>query len=268
MSIRDFHPRAREQKGISTFQNILLLTLLGLTIAVQISYPLIHGDLLRYITISTTILSTLFCLYHAILHKGTPLAFSLFFITIIYAWLAEYIGITAHWPFGFYHYDPSLGIQLFKVPVIVPCAWFSIVYPIYLGTAVAVKSWKFLYAAVGVACWDLFIDPEMVSAHRWVWEKIHPSFPGESMIPASNFFGWVFAGLGLFALLFLLPQSTRKNGATFTYPYLYLWWTLVSGVIGNAFFFHHLSVALVGGIFLGGWLLPIVYRKQLGDSEF
>jgi putative membrane protein len=267
MSIRDFHPRVREQKGISTFQNISLLALLAITITLQIAFPLIHGDLLRYDTVVSIIFSTLFCLYHAILHKGTPLALALFVITIIYAWFAEYLGVNIHWPFGFYHYDPSLGFEILKVPFIVPFAWFSFVYPVYLGTVVAFKSWKFLYAALGVAVWDLFIDPEMVGTHRWVWEKLHPSFPGESMIPLSNFFGWVFAGLALFAILFALPQGTRKNGATFTYPYLYLWWSIFAGIVGNAFFFHRVGTAIVGGIFFIAWIMPIVYRKQLGDSE-
>ena len=267
MAMRDFRPRVREQRGISSVQSTILASFFGLTILLQISYPLIHGDILRYVTILIVVRNSLFCLYHAILNKGTPIALAIFFITICYAYLAEFIGVKLHWPFGFYHYDPSLGYSLAGIPFLVTLAWFSIVYPVLLSAQRAMKNWKFLYAAVGIAVWDLFLDPEMVHDHRWVWEKTTPHFPFEPTIPLSNFFGWVLAGIGLFALILLLPVTSRRNGATFTMPYLFLWWTLFSGVVGNALFFHRPGVAFIGGVFFLAWMLPVIYRNQLGNSE-
>lgn len=267
MTIRDFRPRTREQRGISTVQSTILASFLGLTIIFQIGYPLLHGDWLRYLTISIVIFSALFCLYHAILNKGTPIAFAIFFITISYAYLAEFIGIKLHWPFGFYHYDPSLGISLNGVPLLVPIAWFTIVYPVLIATTRTIKSWRFLYAALGIAAWDLFLDPEMVHDHRWIWEKHSPHFPFESAIPLSNFFGWLLAGIGLFSLLLLMPESSRRNGATFTMPYIYMCWVLFTDVVGNAFFFHRPGVAFIGGVIFFAWFAPVIYRNQLGDSD-
>ena len=267
MTIRDFRPRVREQRGISPVQTSILLSFFAITVLLQICYPLTHGNLLRYVTFLIVIFSALFSLYHAILNKGTPVAFAIFFITITYSYTAELIGVKLHWPFGFYHYDPSLGFSFAGVPFLVTLAWFSIVYPVLISAQRALKNWKFLYGALGIAAWDLFLDPEMVHDHRWIWEKTSPHFPLEAGIPLSNFFGWLLAGIGLFSLLLLLPVTSRRNSATFTLPYLYLWWSIISGVIGNAFFFHRPGVAFIGGLIFLAWMVPVIYKKQLGDSE-
>ena len=41
----------------------------------------------------------------------------------------EVLGVHTGWPFGVYEYDASLGVQLFGVPLIVPCAWVMMVHP-------------------------------------------------------------------------------------------------------------------------------------------
>ena len=53
MSIRHYNPRRRRRGGISPKARNLLFFFLGLTIALQISYPLIDGEPLRLVTIAT-----------------------------------------------------------------------------------------------------------------------------------------------------------------------------------------------------------------------
>ena len=53
MSIRQYRQRNNRRHGISANQNLSLFLLLILAIAIQISYPLVEGDSLRYVTIFT-----------------------------------------------------------------------------------------------------------------------------------------------------------------------------------------------------------------------
>jgi len=53
MSIRHYNPRRRRRGGISPNSRNFLYGLVGLTIALQISYPLIGGEALRIVTIAT-----------------------------------------------------------------------------------------------------------------------------------------------------------------------------------------------------------------------
>jgi hypothetical protein len=53
MSIRHYNPRRRRRGGISPQARNFLFLFVGLTIALQILYPLIEGEALRVVTIAT-----------------------------------------------------------------------------------------------------------------------------------------------------------------------------------------------------------------------
>ena len=111
------------------------------------------------------------------------------------------VGVKTGWPFGRYHYDHSLGVQIFGVPLLVPFAWIMLSYPILIAARRAAAHWVFIYGGLGLMIWDLFLDPQMVDAGRWSWKLVGPHVPYEPMIPLSNAAGWLFAGMGLMALL-------------------------------------------------------------------
>jgi len=116
--------------------------------------------------------------------------------------------------------------------------------------------------------WDLFLDPQMVAAHRWTWKIDGPHVPFQPEIPLSNAAGWLFAGMGLMAILnFALPQERRKRGANSTVIDLILMWTWFSGVVGNLFFFHRPGVALLGGLVFGLVLLPYLFQARFGRPD-
>jgi putative membrane protein len=116
--------------------------------------------------------------------------------------------------------------------------------------------------------WDLFLDPQMVAAGRWSWDVVGPHVPFQPEIPLSNTAGWLFAGMGLMALLnLILPKERRKSGINSTVPDLFLAWTLFSGVIGNLFFFDRAGVALIGGIAFVIWAAPYLFVISFGKPD-
>jgi putative membrane protein len=269
MSIRQYRPRRNNRHGAS--RNLVFLTV-GFaitTIICEIAYPLTHGRALTNLTITTVYVAALTMALHALIAFGKKFLTIFLTITLIYGFLVEEIGVKSGWPFGTYHYDHSLGIQLAGVPLLVPCAWVMMAYPVLIAARKVAHNWAFLYGGLALMAWDIFLDPQMVAAGRWHWKMVGPHSPFASQIPLSNTAGWLFAGMGLIALLNkLTPQERRKNGASTTIPDLFLAWTLFAGVVGNIFFFHRPGLGLFGGFLFAGIMAPYLFALRFGRPDF
>jgi len=268
MSLRQYRPRNNRRQGISANQSFGLYLLLVLSIAIQISYPLVSGDSLRYVTIITVVAGALLMLMHSLISYGLRYFITFGSVTFIFALIIEIVGSKTGWPFGNYSYDDSLGIKIFGVPILVPFAWIMMSHPVLIAARKTVPSWAFIYGGAGLMVWDLFLDPQMVAAGRWTWEVVGAHVPFQPEIPLSNLAGWLFAGMGLMALLNLvLPKERRKKGVNSTIPDIFLGWTLFSGVVGNLFFFNRPGVALLGGIAFTLWISPYLFVASFGKPD-
>ena len=268
MSIRQYRPGSNRRHGISANQSLGLYLLLILAIAIQISYPLVSGNILRFVTIFTVITGAVLMLAHSLLSYGFRYFVTFASFTFVFALLVEIIGSKTGWPFGSYVYDDSLGIKIAGVPVLVPFAWIMMAHPVLIAARKTIPSWAFLYGGAGLMVWDLFLDPQMVAAGRWSWDVVGPHVPFQPEIPLSNSAGWLFAGMGLMALLnLILPKERRKAGVNSTIPDLFLAWTIFSGVVGNLFFFDRIGVALVGGLAFAIWIAPYLFVISFGKPD-
>jgi len=268
VTIRQFRPRRHSRRSVSGKQLFFLyLGLLGV-IGLQIAYPLVHGNVLRYITIATVSVGAATMILHSFLAYGTFFATSFTILTFIYSLAVETIGVKSGWPFGRYTYDHSLGVQVFGVPLLVPFAWIMLSYPIFLAARRAAAHWVFIYGGIGLMIWDLFLDPQMVDAGRWSWKLVGPHVPFEPQIPLSNAAGWLFAGMGLMGLLNkVLPHDRRKKTIKSTVPDILLLWTLFGGVVGNIFYFHHKDIAIFVGSLFFLYLLPYLFQLRFGRPD-
>jgi putative membrane protein len=253
------------RRQVAGWKLFVLYATLVVAIGLQISYPLIEGESLRLVTIATVYWAAAAMFLHAILAYGVIYALQFLFITFTYALLVEQIGSKTGWPFGTYEYSGSLGYQIYGVPLVVPFAWVMLAHPIFIAARKVTKNWVFLYGGLGMMAWDLFLDPQMVSAERWVWDFNGTSVPFQPEIPLSNAFGWLLTGMGLMAILNLALRKDRRKVATSTaVPDFFLMWTWFSGVVGNLFFFDRPGVALIGGVVFGLVLLPYIFLLRFG----
>lgn len=237
-------------------------------IGLEIAYPLIHGDALRIDTLATVYIAAAVVLFHSLLAYGYRFAFTFAVVTFGYSLGIEVLGVKTHWPFGTYHYSHSLGLQLFGVPLLVPFAWMMLSYPILLAARRVASHWVFFYGGLGLMIWDLFLDPQMVDAGRWTWKLEGPRVPYEPMIPLSNAAGWLFAGMGLMALLNrLLPLGRRKKSISSLVPDLLLLWSIIAGVIGNIFYFHHKDIGIFVGILFALLTAPYFFQRRFGRPD-
>ncbi|CAB4665411.1 unannotated protein [freshwater metagenome] len=263
--MNQYSPRRYKRRGISQGSQLFLNLTLAIAILLQVAYPLVDGETLRLLTLATVYFAAGAMLLHAYLAFGWRYVTTYIAITFTFALAIEQMGVRTGWPFGSYSYDPSLAYQIFGVPLVVPFAWMMMAHPVLVVARRITKNWVFLVGGFAMMGWDLFLDPQMVAAHRWTWTLVESGIPFEPEIPISNAAGWLFAGMGLIALLHAtLPRERRKGGAGFSAVEIFIAWTFFAGVIGNFFFFDRPAVGLWAGIIFACTYGPYAFTRWLG----
>ena len=267
MSIRNFRPPRDLRRRITPLQSALSISVLTVAIFLQISYPLLEGEALRLVTLAFVYWAAGAMLLHALFAYRFKFAFRFLLITFCYALAVEQIGFRTTWPFGAYEYSGTLGYQIYGVPLVVPFAWIMMAHSIFIAARRLAPKLVFLVGGYGLMAWDLFLDPQMVSAGRWTWQIDGRTIPFQSDIPLSNAFGWLLTGIGLMALLNVaLPRERRSLGSSRAVPEFFLAWTWIGGIIANLFYFDRPGVAFIGGVGLGvvviGYFLSVRFGRR------
>jgi uncharacterized membrane protein len=162
-----------------------------------VALPVIPGGLNSLIVILL-----LFCLWHASSVLGVRLTLAFFAITTVTSWIFEEAGVVTGLVYGSYHYTATLGPWLGSVPVLIPLAWFMLVYPSYVVANLIVDGWPLgtpggrghlvrlaLVGALVMTAWDLVVDPILSgpTVGAWVWERGGPYYG----VPVQNYLGWI-----------------------------------------------------------------------------
>jgi uncharacterized membrane protein len=148
--------------------------------------------------------------------------------------------------------------RLLGVPLIIPLAWTWMAWPAWLaaGGLVSPLAGRVLVAGVGLASWDLFLDPQMVAERYWVWSGSFHGLPGVPDVPVGNYVGWLLVALVMMALLYRVPATSRDDAPMHA---LYLW-TYCSSVLAHAVFLGLPWSALWGGLGMGLVAVPLGVR--------
>jgi len=162
-----------------------------------VALPVIPGGLNGLVVILL-----LFSLWHASVALGVRLTLAFFAITTVTSWIFEEIGVATGLVYGSYHYTATLGPWLGSVPVLIPLAWFMLVYPSYVVANLIVDGWPVgtpggrghlvrlaLVGALVMTAWDLVVDPILSgpTVGAWVWERGGPYYG----VPVQNYLGWI-----------------------------------------------------------------------------
>ncbi len=249
--------------------------LLAALILTQICYPLTDGKLRAGLTVATVLLGYLLSVSHALLTRGTRTACALVATATFGGFAVEAVGVATGFPFGTYVYSGQLGPKLLGVPLIIPLAWTWMSWPAWLAAARLAhrRSARIAIAALGLAAWDLFLDPQMVAEGYWRWRAATPALPGVPGIPIGNYLGWLgFALVLMTAFSFFFPEiSGEAAGSTPTddLPIMALWcWTYASSVLAHAVFLGLPASAAWGGGVMGLAVIPLLSRMtRLGTAS-
>lgn len=220
--------------------------LAGLTVLLQVAYPLVHGTARDQLTVATVIAFFAASSSHALQQRGRAWTARFLAVTVGGGLLVEAVGVAIGFPFGSYRYGGQLGPSLLGVPLVVPLAWAMLAYPAHaaglrLGHRVLATAWA-------LAAWDLFLDPQMVREGYWTWESAGPALNG---IPLTNHVAWLVVALLMAAALPARPADDRL-------PLVLLTWVWGSSVLANLVFFDRPAVALAGGLAMGLAMVPLL----------
>jgi uncharacterized membrane protein len=234
---------------------------LGLAVLVlaQIGYPLTEGGPRAGLVVATVGLGFLLSTGHALLTRGPRAAGALLLVTTVGGLAVEALGVATGVPFGEYEYGGALGPQLAGVPVVIPLAWTWMAWPAWLAAVRIARSAaaRTALAAVGLAAWDLFLDPQMVAEGYWTWADPSPALPGVPGVPVGNYVGWLVVAVGMMALLpSMAGPAARAPGDDGPMYALYLW-TYASAILALAVFLDQPAAALWGGLAMATVALPL-----------
>ncbi len=79
--------------------------------------------------IGFTVVFVLFALVHCAATEGLRRTAVFFAVSAVVSYLMEEIGVRTGLVYGAYHYSDLLGAKLGHVPVLIPLAWFMMIYP-------------------------------------------------------------------------------------------------------------------------------------------
>ena len=234
----------------------------------QIAHPLLDGSSLRRATVTAVLLLSAAAVTHAALAWGVRAAATLLVTAAGLGLLAEAVGVATGVPFGEYSYAGTLGPKIGGVPVLVPLAWTMLAYPcLLLGRRLGGNHGTAGVATVGglaLASWDLFLDPQMVADGHWTWLFPHPALPGVPGIPLTNYGGWMIVAPWMIAVL---HQALPRDPVPERVPAAILAWTWLGSALGNLVFFGRPWVALWGGLAMGLFVAPYLWRLRRHERE-
>ena len=164
-----------------------------------------------------TLVLVLFSLTHAIYTLGWRHTLVFFSLSAVISWAFEQAGVATGAIYGPYHYTDVLGMKLGNVPLLIPLAWFMMIYPSYVlanfiasdrpagsqGKLGRIIGLAFLSAAIMTA-WDLVVDPVLSgpAVKAWIWEQGGPYFG----IPVQNYIGWMLTTFTVYLIYRLFER--------------------------------------------------------------
>jgi uncharacterized membrane protein len=176
-----------------------------------------------------TISLMLFSLFHACYALGWRHAVVFFAIGAVVSWGFEQVGVATGAIYGPYHYTAVLGPKLGHVPMLIPLAWFMMIYPSYIianllvdGRPLATRPdlgrlvWLSLIGGMVMTAWDLSVDPILSGPNMraWIWHDGGPYFG----IPVQNYAGWLLTTFTVYLLYRLYERAVAPRplaGLTF-----------------------------------------------------
>jgi uncharacterized membrane protein len=231
--------------------------LASVVVALQIGYPLTHGDARDELTVLIVAGLAATCLVHAALTRGMPTAAWLLVVTAVPGWAVEALGVHTGFPFGSYSYADDLGPRLLGAPLLIGLAWTMLAWPAALVARRLVRSApaRVVVGAWALASADLFLDPQQVAAGHWTWRSPSPHLPGVHDVPLTNYAGWLLVAL----LLSAAVQSITGDGDDAVLVGVYLW-LYVGWIVALAGFLDLAAAAGWGALGMGVVAVPVAVQ--------
>jgi len=252
----------------------LFLALYTYTTAIRVLLaPIIHLPALPGGVQGQLLLLLLFSLTHALYLLGWRQTLAFFLLSAVISWGFEELGVLTGSIYGNYYYTDMLGPKLGEVPILIPLAWFMMIYPSFIianliaeGKAIVHDSALStiirlsLLSAMVMTAWDLLIDPVLSGPdyHAWIWVDGGPYYG----VPAQNYGGWILTTFTIYFCFRLFertfPPSEQNNVTTaiIAMPLV----AYASVMISNSFGSNVEGLQVIGPFVMGIPLMIAIFR--------
>ena len=169
--------------------------------------------------IGFTLVFVLFAVLHCARCEGWVRTGLFFAMAAVISYLLEEAGVRTGLIYGPYHYSDLLGPKLGDVPVLIPLAWFMMIYPSWVTARALLRGVDkrgaagiaalALVAAIVMTAWDTVMDPGMAAAGKWVWERGGAYFG----VPLRNYLGWLLTTFLVYCGAGLIWRQTESRAA-------------------------------------------------------
>ncbi len=236
--------------------------LAGGAVIAQLFSPLVYGAARALLTVASVALFCAASVTHAALTRGARTALVLVAVFAGGGFLVHVAGLATGFPFGRYTYGDGLGPVLFGVPLVIGLAWAMMAWPSWIaaGRLATRRRSRIAVAAWTLASWDLFLDPQMVSAGYWTWADPEPGLPGVYGVPLTNHLGWLPVAVLLMLAFAPFAGSRDVPERLDIVPLGLLLWVYFSSIVVHIIFFGLTYAALWGAIGMGLIALPLASR--------
>lgn len=238
--------------------------MLAVGVALQIAYPLTDDVARSRLTIAIVAVMCAAAVLAASARYGPARALAALGVSAGVGFVAEIVGTATGYPFGSYEYTGGLGPSLASVPLIVGLAWTMGALPALAAAArlTSGRSWiaTAAVAGIGLAAWDVFLDPQMVADGRWSWADPDPHLPGLPDVPLTNFAGWLLVAAIVGAALTALLRGGPSSGAAVEPAEAQFLWVYASSVLAHAVFLDLPGSAAWGALAMGVVAVPLALR--------
>jgi len=211
----------KTEDGVKRFNKLRWSLILGFFILnILLIFTYKNPNLLAFDSFIATGLIFIVVFLYAIERYGKNNALIFFIITSAVSLFFENLSVATGFPFGLYHYSPSLGVL--AVPLIIIFEYFAMGYLSWILSHILTGQYSkriegkqnFLVPLIAtfiMVMWDLTVDPISATLQGlWVWTNPGPFFG----IPISNYFGWflvVYIFLQILALYLSKYDSIKPE---------------------------------------------------------
>lgn len=247
----------------------MLLALAG--VLTQVAYPVTSGAVRDGCTVLAVLLFAASAVCHAVGGRGGRWAAGMLALTAGGGLVVELLGTSTGLPFGHYAYAAGrLGPELAGVPLLIGPAWTMGAYPAWCVASALLGPRRrvtvVLTAAWGLACWDLYLDPQMVADGRWNWPHPDPALPGVPGVPLSNYAGWLLVAVLMAAALAALDRLLTARVGSDALPQAVYCWTWLGSALAQAVFLDLPFSAAYGLLGMGALGVPLLVRAAVSGG--
>jgi putative membrane protein len=168
--------------------------------------------------IGFTAIFAAFSILHAAEIIGWRRALVFLGVCVLVSFAFESVGVATGLVYGPYHYGTALGAKIAGVPVIIPFAWFMMIYASWIVAHLLLEGAgspaslagvlaRAVIAAMAMTAWDTLMDPGAAKAGAWVWENGGAYFG----VPFQNYVGWMATTLAVYLVVALIFRAMARR---------------------------------------------------------